>query len=270
MSMSGASVRSSLRKRSNRRLEPDGIHRRDAEAVADGGVGGRAAPLAEDPLAPREAHDVPHDEEVAGEPELADERELVRDLPLVRVGAPRRARLPPSLACALLDEAREVLVGAHAGRQRERRGGVGLSSSRRNAQRSAMASVARTPSRLPRQRRAICARALEVPLAVGAEPRAHLVERPLVPQRRRARRAPRGRGRARSARRWSPPTARRARGRRRSARAVVARSSGRPWSQHSMATRRSKMSMQRGRGLAAPRPCRRARRARPPSRADSR
>ena len=50
-------------------FEADRIDRRDAEAVADGGVGGRSASLAQDPFAACEAHDIPHDEEVAGESE---------------------------------------------------------------------------------------------------------------------------------------------------------------------------------------------------------
>ena len=47
------------------------------QAVADGGVGGRAPPLAEDALASGEAHDVVHGEEVGRVAELGDERELV-------------------------------------------------------------------------------------------------------------------------------------------------------------------------------------------------
>src|SRR5436190_6157187 len=61
-------------------VEPDRIDRGDAEAVADGGVGGRSASLTEDPFTPREAHDVPDDQEVSREPELRDERQLVSDL----------------------------------------------------------------------------------------------------------------------------------------------------------------------------------------------
>ena len=49
----------------------------DAQAVADGGVGGRAPPLAEDVLLPGEAHDVVHGEEVGRVAELGDEPELV-------------------------------------------------------------------------------------------------------------------------------------------------------------------------------------------------
>jgi hypothetical protein len=59
---------------------PDRIDRRDAQAVADGAVGRRPAPLHEDVLLPAEVDDVPDDEEVAGEVELLDEIELARDL----------------------------------------------------------------------------------------------------------------------------------------------------------------------------------------------
>src|SRR3546814_9208559 len=49
----------------------------DAEGVADGAVGGAPPPLAEDALAAAEVDDVPHHQEVAGEAELLDERQLV-------------------------------------------------------------------------------------------------------------------------------------------------------------------------------------------------
>ena len=61
-------------------LHPDGVDGGDAEAVADGAVRGRAAALHEDALAPAEVHEVPDDEEVAGQLELADERQLPLDL----------------------------------------------------------------------------------------------------------------------------------------------------------------------------------------------
>ncbi len=54
----------------------------DREGVADGAVGRRAAPLGEDALAQAEAHDVPDDQEVAGELELLDQVELLLDLRL--------------------------------------------------------------------------------------------------------------------------------------------------------------------------------------------
>ena len=49
----------------------------DSQAVADGGVCGRAPPLAEDVLLPGEAHDVVHGEEVGRVAEFGDEPELV-------------------------------------------------------------------------------------------------------------------------------------------------------------------------------------------------
>ena len=61
-------------------LHADGVDRRDAERVADRAVGGRAAALAEDAALAAEADDVPDDQEVAGEVELPDERELVLEL----------------------------------------------------------------------------------------------------------------------------------------------------------------------------------------------
>ena len=61
-------------------IHPDRIDGRDAEAVADGAVGRRAAPLHEDVLLPAVIDDVPDDQEVAGEIELLDEIELALDL----------------------------------------------------------------------------------------------------------------------------------------------------------------------------------------------
>ena len=61
-------------------IHPDRIDGRDAEAVADGAVGGRPASLHEDVVVPAEIDDVPDDEEVAGEIEPLDEIELARDL----------------------------------------------------------------------------------------------------------------------------------------------------------------------------------------------
>ena len=46
------------------KIETRRIHLGDPEAIADGGIGGRAAALAEDFLRAREAHDVVHGEEV--------------------------------------------------------------------------------------------------------------------------------------------------------------------------------------------------------------
>ena len=65
-------------------VHPHRIDGRDAQAVADGAVRRRAAPLHEDVVLAAEVHDVPDDQEVAGELELLDEVELARDL---RAGA---------------------------------------------------------------------------------------------------------------------------------------------------------------------------------------
>jgi hypothetical protein len=61
-------------------LHADRIDGGDAERVADGAVGGRAAPLTQDPFFPRMARHVPHDQEVAGQLELPDHRQLVLQL----------------------------------------------------------------------------------------------------------------------------------------------------------------------------------------------
>ena len=77
-------------------LHLDRIDGGDAEAVADGAVGGRAAALHEDVLLPAVVHDVPDDQEVAGEIELLDQIELARDLRarLVVIRPSDRARRP--------------------------------------------------------------------------------------------------------------------------------------------------------------------------------
>ena len=54
----------------------------DREGVADRAVGGRAPPLGQDALLLAEAHQVPDDQEVAGQLELLDQRELLLDLRL--------------------------------------------------------------------------------------------------------------------------------------------------------------------------------------------
>ena len=65
-------------------LHADRIDRGDAEAVAHGAIGRRAAALHEDVLLPAEIDDVPDDQEVAGELEPLDQIELARHL---RAGA---------------------------------------------------------------------------------------------------------------------------------------------------------------------------------------
>jgi hypothetical protein len=58
----------------------DGVDVGDAQRVTDRGVGGRAPALAVDALGAAELDDVPHHEEVAGEPEGLDDLEFVVDL----------------------------------------------------------------------------------------------------------------------------------------------------------------------------------------------
>ena len=159
-------------------IELDRIDGGDAEAEAHSGVGGGAAPLAEHPRAVGEADDVPHDEEVAGEAEPLDERELVRELRAL----PRVDRAP-TLGRALRDEPREIFVGADAGREWKRRErGMQIVQPERAAlgdcERRLHAIGVMTPAlRHPRG-------TLQPPLGVGAQARAHLVERALVAQRR--------------------------------------------------------------------------------------
>ncbi len=74
-----------------------------AEAVADRAVRGRAAALDQDPLAPAEVDEVPDDQEVAGQVQLPDQRQLALDLAtrLLVVG-------PIALARARVRHPREV------------------------------------------------------------------------------------------------------------------------------------------------------------------
>ena len=159
-------------------LELDGIHRRDAQHEAHGAVGGRAAPLTEHAFAAGEADDVPHDQEIARQPERADEREFVPGLPVVFL----RAARSPAFARALLHELGEILVFAHAAG--ERKGGQrGLHV--REPERAPFGDVHGRAHSLfmalpaPRDLR----RTLQVPLAIRAEPGPHVVERRAVPER---------------------------------------------------------------------------------------
>ena len=57
-------------------VDAAGIDGGDAEAKADGGVGGRAASLAQDVTPTRETHQVPDGQEISFVAELADEAQL--------------------------------------------------------------------------------------------------------------------------------------------------------------------------------------------------
>ena len=144
-------------------LHTNGVDRRDAEAVAHGRVGRRAASLTENALTSSEAHDVPHDEKEPGEIECADHRQFVRELGVV-LGS---ARCVPSLVRPLLGKAREILEGTNAGRQRKRRqGGLELLKSEGAAfgnGEGGFDALLRTAPPLIHERRF-----LECPLRVGA------------------------------------------------------------------------------------------------------
>src|SRR6202000_1331538 len=59
------------------KIEVRRIDLSDPEAIADGGIGRRAAALTEDFLRAREAHDIVHGKEVRRVIERGDQRELV-------------------------------------------------------------------------------------------------------------------------------------------------------------------------------------------------
>ena len=91
-------------------IDPVWIHRRDAERVADGAVGGRAAPLAEDAAGARKGNDVVHGQEVRRIAEVVDDGELV--LELARDLGGDAARI--AFASALPHQIPEVLHRRHA------------------------------------------------------------------------------------------------------------------------------------------------------------
>ena len=93
--------------------EVDRVDVGDAERVADGRVGRRAAPLAVDVQPLAHLRDVPHHEEVAGEAELADHLELVGDL-LPRAGHPLGLGRPVARRRALGHQLAQVALLVHA------------------------------------------------------------------------------------------------------------------------------------------------------------
>src|SRR5690606_6146364 len=85
------------------------VDRRDVQQVGDQGVGRRAAPLAENALLPRTAHDVPDDEEVVGKAGALDDGQLVQQLrPRLLVGGGE------ALFESQLAQAAQVGAAAHA------------------------------------------------------------------------------------------------------------------------------------------------------------
>ena len=98
-------------------LELDGVDRGDLQRVADRGVCGRAAALAEDAVLAAELGDLPDDQEVAGEVELLDDLQFVLDLG-ERLGALLAVRVAQS--CAVVGDLAQVAHLGVPGRDRER------------------------------------------------------------------------------------------------------------------------------------------------------
>jgi hypothetical protein len=94
-----------------------GVHRRDAQHVADDGIGRRTAPLAQDAHAARKLHDVVYREEVHLVLAVRDQLQLLANL--------RRNRLGHSLGIQPggvgFDQPGQALRGSHAGRHRLQR-----------------------------------------------------------------------------------------------------------------------------------------------------
>jgi hypothetical protein len=146
------------------------IDRGDRERVADRAVRRRAAALDQDLLLLAEAHDVPHDEEVALERELLDQRQLLLDLALGLRGERTEAR-----ARAVPGELAQVGRRRLAGRERVVGEAVAEVGERE-------VELTREVERRLHRLRAVAeegghlARVLEVALALGVEEGAGLVE----------------------------------------------------------------------------------------------
>ncbi len=103
---------------------PDGVDRGHPEGVADRGVRGGSAALAEDAVVPAERRQVVHHEEVALEAEGLDDVELMRDLGVRAghtLGVGRAVTLQRPAAHELAQPARLVVTGRHGVRRQVRR-----------------------------------------------------------------------------------------------------------------------------------------------------
>ena len=78
-------------------LHPGRVHLDDAQHETDGRIGGRAAPLAENALATRKAHDVVNREEVGLIAQVGNQRQFVLDQPDNPFGRPLRPAPAQSL-----------------------------------------------------------------------------------------------------------------------------------------------------------------------------
>ena len=188
-------------------VHPHGIDGGDPQDETDGGVRGRPPPLHHDPARLRELDDVPDDQEIAGQPEAADDPQLALQLP-PHLGQDRIAVVVPGthaapgelLEIALLRLAgRDVVVGelvAEVG-ERER---AALGDRARGAH--GRGHVAKQELHL--------ARRLEPALGVGRQAAADLVDGRLLARARQHVVHDPLQGPWRSGRRWWRPRRRRA------------------------------------------------------------
>ena len=159
---------------------------RDPDGVADRRVGRTPPPLAEDVRPATELDDVPHDQEVAGEVELLDQRQLVID----RLPSPRPQReilavgrtLPVAAAGTLIGHLTEELHLGETGRARERRQ---LRRHQRQVERCCSSDLGGPldHTRIPPEPPGLLGARTQMGARRSGEPRIDLVEAPARPHR---------------------------------------------------------------------------------------
>jgi hypothetical protein len=155
-------------------VHPHRVHRRDAQAVADGAVGRRAASLRQDLLLAAEVDDVPDDQEVAGEIELLDQIEFAGDL---RAGLV--VKRPVALARAHQRDGAQKRAGRFARRHREIRKAIADIGHRVLDPIGQRARGGQRRGLVAEQRRHL-GRRLQIPLRVGRQLPPRLFDRRLV------------------------------------------------------------------------------------------
>src|SRR5207249_10864391 len=91
------------------------VHRRDPETITNSAIGGAAPALDHDVVFTTEIDDVPDNQKIARESELADERELFFELPFY-LGTNRRITLLRSEPNDRAQERTHVMTRRHAKR----------------------------------------------------------------------------------------------------------------------------------------------------------
>ena len=169
--MSGGSLRSALTKRSNSRSERAGSTAVMPQTVADGGVGGRAASLAEDASVAGEADDIVYGQKIGGEAELLDQLQLVFDLRAHLAGQ----TLGIALGGALPGETNQLLLRRAAFRDRIDRIFVAQFVKTEPASVGDLQRAA-DRIRIPREQPRHLLRRLQVALGVGIEAESRLAD----------------------------------------------------------------------------------------------